>query len=112
MKVGLIDVDSHNFPNLALMKISTYHKYLGDQVEWYDNLQGLIEEYDLVYMSKVFTDLYTPDYIYPIYAKKVIKGGYGYDNYEKPFEDYETTFPDYSIYYDIYPNIVKLHLVI
>lgn len=35
MKIGLIDVDSHNFPNLALMKISTYHKANGDHVEWW-----------------------------------------------------------------------------
>ena len=34
MKIGLIDVDSHNFPNLALMKISAYHKSKGDDVEW------------------------------------------------------------------------------
>ena len=26
MKIGLIDVDGHNFPNLALMKISAWHK--------------------------------------------------------------------------------------
>lgn len=26
MKIGLIDVDGHNFPNLALMKISGYYK--------------------------------------------------------------------------------------
>lgn len=26
MKIGLIDVDGHNFPNLALMRISSYHK--------------------------------------------------------------------------------------
>lgn len=34
MKVGLIDVDSHNFPNLCLMKISAFHKKQGDDVEW------------------------------------------------------------------------------
>ena len=34
MNIGLIDVDSHNFPNLALMKISAYHKAKGDTVEW------------------------------------------------------------------------------
>ena len=34
MKVGLIDVDGHNFPNLALMKISAWHKAQGDDVEW------------------------------------------------------------------------------
>lgn len=36
MKVGLIDVDGHNFPNLPLMKLSAYHKSLGDSVEWYE----------------------------------------------------------------------------
>lgn len=35
MKVGLIDVDGHNFPNLALMRISAYHKARGDSVEWW-----------------------------------------------------------------------------
>jgi len=34
MKIGLIDVDGHHFPNLALMKISAYHKRQGDTVEW------------------------------------------------------------------------------
>ena len=34
MKIGLIDVDGHNFPNLPLMKISAYHKECGDKVEW------------------------------------------------------------------------------
>lgn len=35
MKIGLIDVDGHNFPNLALMRISAYHKSIGDTVEWW-----------------------------------------------------------------------------
>lgn len=35
MKIGLIDVDGHNFPNLALMRISSYHKAKGDDVEWW-----------------------------------------------------------------------------
>ena len=38
MRVGLIDVDGHNFPNLPLMKISAYHKSRGDSVEWYVRL--------------------------------------------------------------------------
>ena len=29
MDIGLIDVDSHNFPNLVLMKLSAYHKRQG-----------------------------------------------------------------------------------
>ena len=40
MKIGLIDVDGHNFPNFALMKISAYHKSKGHQIEWADRLFG------------------------------------------------------------------------
>ena len=49
MNIGILAVDS-NFPNLALMKISAYHKARGDQVEWYNPLC----EYDKVYAAKVF----------------------------------------------------------
>ena len=66
-RVGLIDIDSHNFPNLPLMKISAWHKAQGDSVEWYDAWNGLIEQYDKVYVSKVFS--FSPDYEHPIYAK-------------------------------------------
>ena len=38
MRIGLIDVDGHNFPNLPLMKLSAWHKQQGDSVEWYDPL--------------------------------------------------------------------------
>ena len=51
MKIGLIDVDGHNFPNLALMRISAYHKDKGDEVEWWC---GDLVHYDIVYMSKIF----------------------------------------------------------
>lgn len=44
MKIGLIDCDKKNsknpFPNLALMKISAWHKSQGDVVEWHDPLFG------------------------------------------------------------------------
>ena len=35
MNIGILAVDS-NYPNLALMKISSYHKAIGDNVEWYN----------------------------------------------------------------------------
>ena len=90
-KIGLIDVDGHNFPNLALMKISAYHKSIGDTVQWYDLFGG---SFDIVYKAKVFT--FTPDYSYFIDAKKVINGGTGYDYSVKvPFENIQ---PDYSLY--------------
>ena len=34
MKIGLIDVDGHHFPNFALMKLAAWHKSHGDSVEW------------------------------------------------------------------------------
>lgn len=97
MKIGLIDVDSHNFPNIALMKISAYHKARGDTVEWYWG----ISEYDRVYISKVFDETYTPDILEPLNAKEVIKGGtgYGLDN-ALPYEIEHTT-PDYTLYADL-----------
>lgn len=75
MKIGLIDVDGHNFPNLALMRISAYHKANGDDVEWW--WTDLIH-YDIVYMSKVFSDAYSPDVPEPMNADAVVKGGTGY----------------------------------
>ena len=72
MNIGLIDVDSHNFPNLALMKISAWHKAVGDNVEWRNGLKY----YDRVYMSKVFTESSEPDV--SNYGA-IIKGGSGYD---------------------------------
>lgn len=40
MKIGLVDVDRTNYPNLALMKISAFHKFMGDEVIWVDPLFG------------------------------------------------------------------------
>lgn len=75
MRIGLIDVDGHNYPNLPLMKLSAWHKQKGDLVEWYEPFKGLLDEYDIVYMSKIFS--FSPDYQQPIYAKKIHKGGSG-----------------------------------
>ncbi len=93
MKIGLIDVDGHNgHPNLALMRLSAYHKANGDSVAWWNGF----EEYDRVYMSKVFT--FTPDIDTVIRAKEVIRGGTGYKIYDSLPEEIESTYPDYSIY--------------
>lgn len=109
MKIGLIDVDGHNYPNIPLMKISAWHKSQGDQVQWYTPWHGLVEQYDKVYMSKVFS--FTPDYDRPIYAKEILKGGSGYaieldsgrEVYHKERDndlpdEIEHIYPDYSLY--------------
>ena len=90
-KIGLIDVDGHNFPNLALMKIAAFHKSIGDSVEWVG-----IDNYDRTYMSKVFT--FTSDYSYGFsnYGE-VIKGGTGYNMNVLPSE-IDSISPDYTIY--------------
>lgn len=102
MKIGLIDVDGHNFPNLALMKIAAYHKSLGDNVEWYEPMFS--GHMDKVYMSKIFS--FTDDYIYNIDSDEIVKGGTGYfyptGGTELP-EEIEHIYPDYSIYYDKIP---------
>ena len=92
-RIGLIDVDGKNgFPNLALMRISAYHKNRGDHVEWW----GGFTHYDRVYMSKVFT--FTPDFETVIDAGEIIRGGTGYKIYDDLPPEIETTKPDYSIY--------------
>lgn len=107
MKVGLIDVDGHNYPNLPLMKISAWHKAKGDHVEWYEPMFS--GHMDRVYMSKVFS--FSPDYEYFIDADEVMRGGTGYaitlqegrEVYDKasdkPLSDeIEHIYPDYDLY--------------
>lgn len=93
MKIGLIDVDGHGFPNFALMRLSAYHKARGDSVEWADPLFG---SFDRIYKSKIFT--FTPDN-YGYFDCEIIKGGTGYDIQSKLPDEVEA-FPmvDYSIY--------------
>ena len=99
MRIGLIDVDSHNFPNLALMKISAYHKAHGDEVEWWWGW----DQYDRVYMSKVFDDTFSPDHPEPVNTRELIKGGTGYGLENKLPDEIEHMYPDYSLY----PELTK-----
>jgi len=109
MNIGLVDIDGHRFPNLALMKLSAYHKAQGDTVEWASPLFG---HYDRIYMSKVFSS--SPDDTYAYDTCEIIRGGSGYcirrengrEVYDKskdiPLPDeVEHIYPDYSIYPDL-----------
>lgn len=75
MRIGLIDVDNWQklegcYPNIAVMKLSSWHKAQGDIVEWYNPEGG---DYDRVYASKVFS--FSPEYPHPIHAPEIIRGG-------------------------------------
>ncbi len=86
----MVNVDS-KIPNLALMKISAYHKAKGDDTHFYSEFA----EYDLVYASKVFS--YTPDYSYC--PDNTVKGGTGYIGNDTVLPDeIEHACPDYSLY--------------
>ena len=93
MKIALVAVDGHSeFPNLALMRLSAWHKAQGDAVEWWNGFT----HYDRAYLSKVFT--FTPDFEYAINADEIITGGTGYKDYSSLPPEVEATPPDYSIY--------------
>lgn len=94
MKVSLIDVDGHNWPNLALMKISAWHKAQGDSVEWWWGFG----RYDLAYMSRVFDDTYSQDIPEPLNAAVIVKGGTGYGLDNRLPDEVEHIRPDYSLY--------------
>lgn len=112
MKIGLCDVDSHNFPNLALMKISAWHKAQGDDVEWVFPMY----HYDKIYVSKVFGDEYSQMDMTALNADEIVFGGTGFaitiedgkEVYHKdrdkdlPYE-IEHVYPDYSLY----PELTK-----
>ncbi len=111
MKIGLWS-DSHNFPSIPLMKLSAYHKRLGDKVEHYVPL----DTYDIVYASKTFS--FTPDIDdnAVVRTDELIKGGTGYcisvQNGKEIFDkelnhglapEVENICPDYGLY----PQLIK-----
>lgn len=91
MKIGILAPDSHNFPNLPIMKISAYHKAQGNSVEWWKPE----EQYDAVYCSVIFSETEVPDITN---AKEVHFGGSGISLENKLPDAIEHTTPDYSIY--------------
>lgn len=106
MKIGLWS-DSHNFPSLPLMKLSAYHKSLGDEVE----MLNYLNHYDLVYASKVFSFTKDIEDDCIVQADEIQSGGTGYcisvvdgkEVFDKPKDTalpkaIEHIYPDYSLY--------------
>ena len=111
MNIGLWS-DAHNFPNLALMKISAWHKAQGDNVEFVFPLM----HYDKVYVSKTFGDEYTKLPTEAFNADEIIYGGTGFaitieNGKEVYHKDRDKDLPDYieHIYpdYSLYPELTK-----
>ena len=91
MRIGLLDADSHNFPNLCLMKLSGWHKAQGDEVErWMPD-----NHYDCVYVSKVFSESVVPEVHN---SHEVLYGGSGFDLENKLPYEIEHQTPDYALY--------------
>lgn len=105
-KIGLWS-DCHNFPSLPLMKLSAWHKSMGDEVEMFVPLNA----YDRVYASKTFSFTADIDDKSVVMADELIKGGTGYcisvqdgkeifdkqKNIALPHE-IEHIYPDYTLY--------------
>lgn len=99
--------DCHNFPSLPMMKLSAYHKSIGDTVEQYMPLN----HYDLVYASKVFSFTEDIDDRCVVQADEVKRGGTGYcisvENGKEVFDkskdvplpkEIEHIYPDYDLF--------------
>lgn len=95
MKIGLVNVDGTLYPNVALMRISSYYKDKGHSVEW----ALPFERYDKVFRSKVFT--FTPDIDIPYFCEEVECGGTGYSITKKLPEEIDRYR---NLDYSLYPN--------
>lgn len=110
MIIYIIDADlvgrsKHRYPNIACMKISGYMKSQGYQVEMLYDYESIKKYYfDEIYISKVFTDTYVPEWILELtkFIPSIKIGGTGF-NYDKapplPCE-IEHHKPDYNLYDD------------
>lgn len=104
MKIGIIDAEiigrkKHRFPNLACMKISGYHKKQGDDVHLLTNYDD-IENYDKVFISKVFTNTPVPDGVLNLSWVEYGGTGFYFDTAPNLPDEIEHSFPDYDLYKD------------
>lgn len=104
MKIGLNDYDG-KLPNLALMKLSTYHKRRGDNIYF----GHVPRDADKVYCSILFSwnqaKASKLQYVYP----KIEFGGTGYDITKALPPEVEACAPDYALYnqQEVYSRICR-----
>lgn len=92
--IGLIDVDG-KIPNLALMKISTYYKSMGEKVEFVQD--GV--DYEKIYASSIFTKSEEKcKKLLDQYGNKIEIGGTGWDIEKKLIPEIESCKADYDLY--------------
>lgn len=102
MRIAIFDADligrkRHRFPNLACMKLSSYHKALGDEVILKTDYDGL-DDFDRVYISKVFTDTPVPESALKLSNVSYGGTGFFYDKAPALPEAVEHQMPDYHLY--------------
>lgn len=109
MHVGIIDadlLDKHiSFPNLALMKLSAYHKRKNDEVSILFDYSK-INNYDKVYIAKVFDYTKIPIDIKEYKNLSIGGSGFFFDKAPKLQKNIEHIKPDYDLYLPII-NIPK-----
>lgn len=111
MKIGIIDADlisqkKHRFPNLASMKISAYYKSKGHDVSLLRSYNE-IENYDKVFVSKVFTDTPVPDGITELSWVECGGTGFFYDKAPPLPNEIEHIMPDYHLYDDFVSELIE-----
>jgi len=102
MRIAIIDADligrnKHRFPNLVCLKLSGYYKEKGHSVELKTDYENL-EDYDKVFISKVFTDTPIGENILTLPNVEYGGTGFYYDKAPKLPYEIEHHFPDYHLY--------------
>jgi len=96
--IGLIDVDG-KLPNLALMRISSYYKNMGEQVEFV-RPDAKKSDYEKVFASAIFTKSAAEcEKLQQYWEDKIDIGGTGFGDITKKLPDeVEKMKPDYDLY--------------
>ena len=112
MKIGIVDADligrtKHRFPNLVCEKISAYWKEQNEEVVLLTDYEWDENNFDRIYISKVFTDTPVPEWIKE--SDKIYIGGTGFyfDQAANLPDEIEHHMPDYTLYDEWIESVVS-----